>query len=453
MRFHRKIFLAMAVTIVGISIVFITLTHLVVKEAIEAGIHEAREKEVASLTAIIAGYYASHHSWDGIERVDLLRDIGREEAGILITNNGGQTVASQSHGDVMLGLITHLGVKHSIVLNGESIGRLYYYDPDVASFNKIMIGIPISVIFVLIGSGILLILISLFIAYQLSRWLSSPLRALLPSIERLGKGELGVQAHVKVKDEYGEIADAFNRMSTQLEQAEEVRRNLTADVAHELRTPLTIIGGNLDHLQQQGQPVSPETLLPIQDELIRLNQLVEDLRTLSLAEAGKLNLNRTEVDLAELSRRIFRAIEPLAEEKEISLRLEVNTDRTTLPADADRIKQILMNLLANALRHTPRHGTVTIRIRQDSGSYLAIMVQDTGTGISPEHLPHLFDRFYRTDEARSRDQGGTGLGLAIAKQFVLSHEGTIEAESQPNKGTTFIVKLPYLERVFENVQR
>lgn len=442
MRFHRKIFLTMALAITGISLVFISMTHFVVTKAIEAGIHEARQKEVASLMSQLTNYYLDHEqSWEGLAQTDLLKDINRESPGILIRSNDKQVVLKQ--GDMQERLITRLGVKRSIAIDGKTVGQLYYYDPDVANFNKIMIGIPISVIFVLIGSGTLLILISLVIAYQLSRWLSSPLRVLLPAIEQLGKGELGIQAHVKARDEYGEIADAFNEMSVKLEKAEEVRRNLTADIAHELRTPLTIVSGKLDHLQQQGQPVPPETFLPIQDELIRLNQLVEDLRTLSLAEAGKLQLNQTEVDLAELSKRICQAIEPLAEDKDISLQLEVNADQTTLQVDPDRIKQVLMNLLTNAIRHTPSHGTISVRMKNDSRQYLSMIVQDSGTGISPEHLPHLFDRFYRTDEARTRDGGGTGLGLAIAKQFVLSHGGTIEVESQLHQGTTFIIKLPY----------
>lgn len=443
MKLHRKIFWTMAVTVVGISAVFIALTHYVTQRAVGVGIHAARAEDTASLAARLSDYYANHNrSWEGVSRLNLLASIERERPSVLVLDEGRRTVLHQ--GDSPPKLISRLGVREDIAFRGESVGHLYYYDPEVAYFNKIMIGIPISVLFVLIGGGLLLILITLVVAYRLSRWLASPLRALLPPIERLGRGELGVQAPVDANDEYGQIAAAFNRMSAKLGEAEKLRRNLSADIAHELRTPLTIIGGKLDDLQQRGRPVPPETLLPLQDELLRLNRLVEDLRTLSLAEAGQLRLNRQEADMADLARRIVQAFEPLAEEKEISIRLEVATDRTILFADPGRMKQVLVNLLANAIRYTPSRGTIEIRLENEADRRLAITVEDSGSGIAPEHLPHLFDRFYRTDEARDRDGGGTGLGLAIAKQFVLSHDGTIEAESRMNRGTRFVVRLPYL---------
>lgn len=370
-----------------------------------------------------------------------MQDVDREIPSILVLDAAKREIFKQ--GDAPLKLITRLGVRNDIIINEGSVGQLYYYDPEIAYSNKIMIGIPISVVLALIGSGTLLIIIALFIAYQLSGWLASPLKVLLPSIERLGKGELGVQAEVNMNDEYGEIAHAFNRMSTDLQKAETVRRNLTADIAHELRTPLTIMGGKLDDLQHQGQPIQPETLLPIQDELIRLNRLVEDLRTLSLAEAGKLTLHKAATNIAELLQQVCSAVEPLADEKSISIQCEINTDQPIISVDPSRIKQVLFNLLTNAIRYTSNQGKVHLRLRNDTQQNLAIVVEDSGIGIAPEHIPHLFDRFYRTDEARTRDGGGTGLGLAIAKQFVLSHQGTIEIESSLNQGTRFIIQLPY----------
>src|SRR5690606_12573697 len=181
-----------------------------------------------------------------------------------------------------------------------------------------------------------------------------------------------------------------------LKQAEDVRRNLTADIAHELRTPLTIIGGKLDDLQHQGRPIAPETLLPIQDVLIRLNQLVEDLRTLSLAEAGKLTLNKKLVNMEELARQICTVLELLAEEKRISIQLEVDTDQTMIAVDPGRIRQVLLNLLTNAIRYSPSEGIVRVRILNQTEQRLTLTVQDQGMGIAPEHVPHLFDRFYRT---------------------------------------------------------
>ncbi|MEN1990365.1 sensor histidine kinase [Paenibacillus hubeiensis] len=442
MRFHLKIFITMALTIVGIIFIFVALTHFVVQRSIEASIHEFRNDEMTLLASKLTDYYVHNDgSWEGVGQTDLLQEIDQERPSLLVMDNDKQTILLQ--GNSPMKLITRLGVTEAIINQGEPIGQLYYYDPEVAYFNKMLIGIPISVVIVLIGSGLLLILLALLIAYQLSRWLASPLRVLISSIERLGKGELGVQAHFQVNDEYGKIADAFNQMSAKLKKAEELRRNISADIAHELRTPLTIIGGKLDDLQQKGQPVSPQMFLPLQDEFIRLNRLVEDLRTLSLAEAGKLTLNKTDTDLAHLVQQLCYELEPLAEEKGISIQMEVSTDRTILFVDPYRMKQVLINLLTNAIHYTPNQGTIFVRMLNKDNRRLTLIVEDAGIGIASEHLPYLFDRFYRTDEARTRESGGTGLGLSIAKQYVVSHQGTIEVESKVNEGTRFIIQLPY----------
>ncbi|RAT95489.1 HAMP domain-containing protein [Brevibacillus sp. Leaf182] len=442
MKFHWKIFLTMTSTIVGISIIFITLTHLIVKNAIDAGINETRGKEVGLLTNKLSNYYLDNkYSWDKLQQFDLLQDIHQENPSIIVMDSNQNVICYL--GDSPETLITHLGIHKEIMINEQIVGQFFYYDPEVANLNKIMIGIPISVVIILTVSGALLILISLIITYQLSRWLASPLRALLPVIEQLGRGEFGVQTNVNTHDEYGKIANAINVMSTKLEQAEKARQNLTADVAHELRTPLTIIGGKLDSLQQQGKMIPPETLLPLQDELIRLNQLVEDLRTLSLAEAGELPLKKEPTNMADLAQKLLAAMEQIAEEKGISIQLDVLTNQTTISADANRIKQVLVNLLTNAIRFTPSPGAIYLRLLNENDQYLTVIVQDTGIGISPEHLPHLFDRFYRVDEARSRVSGGTGLGLAIAKQYVLSHNGILEVQSNLNQGSRFIIRLPY----------
>jgi two-component system, OmpR family, sensor histidine kinase BaeS len=157
--------------------------------------------------------------------------------------------------------------------------------------------------------------------------------------------------------------------------------------------------------------IHPETLLPLQDELIRLNQLVEDLRILSLAEAGKLTLTKAPTDMVELASQLLYALEPLAEEKNIHLELDKQTNDTILAVDPNRMKQGLLNLLLNALRYTPEHGSIHFRLLKEDNHYLKLMIEDTGIGIETVHLPHLFNRFYRTDTARSRDNGGTGLGL------------------------------------------
>ncbi len=441
MSLHRKIFLTLALTIIGISIIFILLTHFTVKSTIKAGLEETRGWEMTHIHKKLTTYYLENNqSWNYVQNLDLLQDITQEDPEILVMDSKNHVIFQK--GESPTKLIEHLGIKKELKFSNKKIGQFIYYDPEIASFTKIMIGIPISVVFILIISGSLLIVISLFIAYRLSRWLTSPLKDLLPVINRLGKGELGIKVPVKTKDEYGKIADAFNHMSQELEQAEVARKNLTADVAHELRTPLTIISGKLDSLQQQGKMIRPETLLSLQDEQIRLNQLVEDLRILSLAEAGKLKLNKTLTDMLEFVSQMISSLGHISEEKSISMRVDLQTNDTTIFADLSRMKQVFLNLLTNAIRYTPNQGIIYIRLFKEK-DYLKIIVEDTGIGIEPEHLPHLFDRFYRTDDARTRYSGGTGLGLAIAKQYVLLHGGKIEVTSVQNQGTSFIIQLPY----------
>jgi two-component system, OmpR family, sensor histidine kinase BaeS len=446
MSFHRKIFYTLALTILGISTVFILLTHFTVQGTIEAGLEQTRSQEMLIINKRLTTYYVeNNNSWKNIEQIDLLQDITQDHPELLVKDNREQVIYHK--GSSPLKLVANLGIKRDLTISNSKVGEFIYYDPEMANFTKIMIGIPISVIIILLVASSLLIIISLFIAYRLSKWLASPLQVLLPFIKRLGKGEFGIRVPVNTKDEYGKIEKAFNHMSKELEKAEIVRKNLTADVAHELRIPLTIINGKLDYLQQQGQMIRPEILLPIQDELIRLNQIVEDLRVLSLAEAGKLKLNKTPTNMVDLSYRLISSLEPIAEEKNISMAIDVQTNETTVFVDENRMKQVFLNLLTNAIRYTPNQGKIYIRLFKEENA-LKIIVEDTGKGIEPEYLPYLFDRFYRTDEARTRYSGGTGLGLAIAKQYVVSHNGKIEVKSKVNHGTSFIVYLPYQNEIY-----
>lgn len=317
-------------------------------------------------------------------------------------------------------------------------GILGFTDPSLAP-----IAVASSVTFLLLVASAILIGFALLIAYPVSRRLTAPLRELIPAIERLGRGEYGVQVPVTSSDEYGTVARTFNAMSAQLRAHEEARRKLTADVAHELRTPLTILQGKLDLIQQSGEPVEPEALLPIQDELIRLTKLVEDLQQLSLAEAKKLPMEFAPTPVLPLLQRVADRVALDAEEKRITLEVTCSDPLPPVLMDANRMTQALLNLAANAVRYTPEGGSVKLHAGVLSESrLLQISISDTGIGIAPEHLPSLFDRFYRTDEARNRNSGGMGLGLAIAKQLVLNHGGDIHAESIPGAGTTFYVRLP-----------
>lgn len=244
-------------------------------------------------------------------------------------------------------------------------------------------------------------------------------------------------------DELGRLALRFNQMASNLENIETMRRQLIGDVAHELRTPLTTIKGSMEGLMDGVLPARPETFAQIEREADRLQRLVEDLQELSRVEGGAYRLNIHAVPVARLFEGVFHRLEKRYIEK--GVRLVVITPAPGLPAvfvDEDRIEQVLMNLVANALQYTPEGGQVTLSACQ-AGQSVEITVHDTGIGIPAEHLPHVFDRFYRIDKSRSRLHGGSGIGLTIAKYLVEAHGGAIHAKSEGEGcGSSFVFTLP-----------
>lgn len=293
----------------------------------------------------------------------------------------------------------------------------------------------------LLWAGGLAMALAMLLGLALTRSLVKPLRMVRDAARRIGAGELAYRVPVASRDEIGDLARQFNEMAEALERDERLRRQMMADIAHELRTPLSVIRGQVEALQDGVFELSPENLKPIHDQTLLLGRLVEDLRDLALAEAGRLPLERAEVSLDRLIRRVVEAFQPRAREKGLTLSAELPETLPPVQADAQRLEQVLGNLLSNALQHTPSGGAVTVRAWEEPG-WAVFAVEDTGTGIAPEDLPHLFERFYRADKARSRANGGTGLGLSIAKQLVEAHGGQITAESTAGKGARFIVRLP-----------
>jgi two-component system OmpR family sensor kinase/two-component system sensor histidine kinase BaeS len=243
--------------------------------------------------------------------------------------------------------------------------------------------------------------------------------------------------------EIGDLGAAFNGMAASLAQAETLRKNLVADVSHELRTPLTIIQGNIQAILDGVYPLEMAQMAGLYDETRLLMRLVDDLHDLALAEAGQLRLERAPVDLVALVRTTVGQFEPVAGAARVSLTLEAAENVPDVLGDADRLAQVLRNLLSNALRHTPAGGQVIVHVGR-AGEQAEIRVADTGSGVASEDLPHVFDRFYRGDKGGSRRGGGAGLGLAITRQLVVAHGGQIAVVSQTGTGATFTVTLPAL---------
>lgn len=293
-----------------------------------------------------------------------------------------------------------------------------------------------------VGGAILLA--GLFASYLLARSITVPIRKLGEALSALEMGQYGETVDVDTRSEIGKLAAGFNRMSRSLAEQITLRRRLLADVAHELRTPLTVIQGNLEGMLECVVERSDETLNSLREETEYLNRMIKDLRDLSLAEAGQLSLEKENTDIGLLIHRAVNMLEPLAFERNVSIREELPLAPALL-VDPRRISQVLYNLLTNAIRYTPENGEVSVSTRtisHNNQNWLRIDVQDTGCGIAPEDLPFVFEHFYRADPARDKKTGGSGIGLAIVQQLVEIHGGFVEAQSEVGQGSLFSVFLP-----------
>ncbi len=297
-----------------------------------------------------------------------------------------------------------------------------------------------SLITLLVLSGFLASAVAVVITFFLSRRVVAPVESLARVAHRVAQGDFSTRAVAGSKGEVGELAQRFNNMVGELARTEEVRRNMVADLAHELRTPLTNIRGYVEGIADGVISPSTETLESMQVEVVLLARLIEDLQDLALAESGRLHLEIGDCDLSQLAQTTASAFQQQAQAKGIALTAET-PQPVTVQGDRERLSQVIRVLLSNAITHTPEGGRVVLTAAP-MGQAARVMVQDDGPGIPAEDLPHVFERFYRVDKARSRTTGGIGLGLTIAQRLVESHGGGITVQSDPGRGSRFIVDLP-----------
>jgi signal transduction histidine kinase len=283
--------------------------------------------------------------------------------------------------------------------------------------------------------------ISLVVARWLARGMTQPLRDMAAAAHRMETGDYSTRVHTRSRDEVGQLAAAFNRMSAELQNLEQSRRDLVANVSHELKTPIAAIRAHLENLLDGVEHPDPHTLQVMLSQTERLSRLIEQLLELSRLESGELPLQREDVPLAPLVTQVLSEIDVARSDSGVAVQSELPEDLPAVDADRERVHQVLYNLLDNAVRFTPSGGAVTVSAQRHNGS-VEVRVADTGVGIPPEHLPRLFERFYRADPARSREDGGTGIGLAIARSVVEAHGGHIRAESELGKGSVFTFDLP-----------
>ncbi len=290
-------------------------------------------------------------------------------------------------------------------------------------------------------AGSIAAVIALVLARWFARGMTQPLRDMAEAAKKMETGDYSQRIVTSSRDEVGQLAVAFNRMSQELEHLEASRRDLVANVSHELKTPITAIRAHLENLLDGVEQPDPATLQVMLAQSERLGRLVEQLLDLSKLESGEVPLKREEVRLGPLVTRVVSEIDVARSDRKVAVASEVPDDLPAIEGDPERVHQVLFNLIDNAVRFTPEGGAVHVEAHRQNGS-VEISVVDTGVGIPDEALPRLFERFYRVDSARSREDGGTGIGLAIARSVVEAHGGHIRARSELGRGSVFTFDLP-----------
>lgn len=382
----------------------------------------------------LAEFYESMGNWDGVgAMMGAGRGMMRGRGNILLADSEGVIVYDLRGARLGMRLSDEeLANALPITIEGQTVGYMpmmpgMMQQADVDFLSHLQRILAVAAV-IAGGIGITLGIIT-------SRTITAPLASLSTAARAFAAHRWEHRAPVRGADEIAGVARAFNAMADELQQAEALRRNLMADIAHELRTPLTVIQGNLRALLDGVYPLELREIATIYDETRLLSRLVADLRELALAEAGQLPLNIQTVDVLPVLRAAMDNFSLAAETQQTTLSLSENGMLQSVRADPDRLAQVLYNLLSNALRHT-HAGNITISVSQLPGQ-ARISVADTGAGISPEDLPHVFDRFYRADESRARSSGGSGLGLSIARTWVEAMGGQIGVDSALGRGSTF----------------
>lgn len=293
------------------------------------------------------------------------------------------------------------------------------------------------------------LLAATIISISFSRQFVKPIRNILTASEKISDGKYSERIPIPGNlspdelDELGQLAIGFNQMTTRLEKNEELRRELIGDVSHELRTPLAFLKASIEGLMDGIIPCSNENFQEIQEEIDRLNRLVDDLLELSILESGEYRLDKRTIQISELISPLVSQMQGKLKQKDIQLTYEIENNLPPIKLDVDRIKQVLINIISNAIRFTPQGGSILLKAVFHNNKSIEISVRDSGIGIPQEQLKNVFKRFYRVDKSRAKESGGSGIGLTVAKQLVEAHGGKIWAESPgQNRGTTIHFTLP-----------
>ncbi len=405
------------------------------------------EQNRPTMVTAFSNYYQEHGSWDGIsasnlalQQPPLSRPQFDQGPFSVVDGNGQIVLAGQGYQMGQSIPASEVAAGIPIQVNNQTVGTLlvnrtaFRINTSGTTFlNRINLQTILS--------GLTAILIALLLAIVLSRTLTRPIRELTAAAQVTSQGSLPQQVPVRSRDELGQLATSFNRMSADLARSLNLRRQMTADIAHELRTPISIILGHAEAVHDGILPASTENFEIIREEAQRLEHLVDDLRTLSMADAGELKLSLRSYPPARLLQDVQKIFNHQARQKKITLAINAVPDLPEIDIDPERMKEVLGNIVDNALRYTPEHGRIELSARTFD-QRVEMRVKDSGPGVAPEELDRIFERFYRTETSRAREEGGSGLGFAIAKSLVEKHNGQIWAESKAAEGLTVVIQIP-----------
>lgn len=405
----------------------------------------------------LQSYYAENLTWIGAE--NLLPSPGSGQgggqgqgqgAGSGHGRGGATVLLADASGTVLLasdpdqiGTLLANSIRDRatrLMVDGEQVGWLVQVTPGAEALDETEELFLTETTRWLVGAALIAALLAVIVGGLLAWQLTRPLRGLTQATHHLAGGKLGYQVTIHGAAEITELAQAFNRMSHGLAEGEALRQRMAADIAHELRTPVSVLRGHLEAMLDGVFPLDAEHLAVAYDRTIHMSRLVDDLRLLTRAEAGQLPLERTRISATELVSQAVESFTPLAVDANITLQRDWPDDLPLVDVDMDRMHQILGNLLTNAIRHTPEKGTITVRVRREA-ERVRFAVINTGDGLTPEEAAHVFEPFWRAENARERDRGGSGLGLPISRQLLLLHNGRIWAESGEDTAA-FVFDLP-----------
>jgi signal transduction histidine kinase/arylsulfatase A-like enzyme len=442
-RLWLRLMLAMAVAI-GLAVGAVALlVNRATSESFVDYVEDVSTARAQRVESVLARQYQRHKSWSGVDpMVQLVADLSGQR--VILADRNGQIVADSQNRLIGQRVPSNWANEPIIISHQEQPVGSVYLDPlrplgSVDNRGQTFLAATNRYLLWAVGFGLLA---ACLLSIALSRWLAAPLEALTRAARRMERGQLGEQIEVKIGGEVGALAQAFNSTAASLARLERLRQQMVSDIAHELRTPLTNIRGYIEGIQDGVAEPDEATLGVLQYELTQLTRLVDDLQELALVEAGQLKLSRQSVDLERLIAQEVLGFRPQAEAREVELTTRLRPGLPEISADPGRLGQVLRNMLRNALTHTPTGGRITVSLEQEQRQAV-LRVADTGGGIPPEHLPHIFERLYRGDSARTRAQhGGYGLGLTICRELVQAHGGTIDASSVVGQGSEFVVRLP-----------